>query len=73
MLYSLENLENGVARLVSDDGRLLTLPAADLPPGARPGAVLRQTPDGGFEPMPAEDARRRERAAALWETLRRPR
>ena len=71
MLYSLENLENGVARLVSDDGGLLTLPAATLPPGARPGAVLRQTPDGGFEPMPAEGARRRERAAALWETLRR--
>lgn len=73
MLYSLESLENGVAQLVADDGSLLTLPAADLPPGARPGAVLHQTPDGGFGPMPAEDARRRARAAALWETLRHPR
>lgn len=69
MLYSVDSIADGVARLVGDDDSLLFLPVAELPAGTACGDMLEQTQDGRLLPQPQETAARRAAAAALLERL----
>ncbi|CAN5820023.1 hypothetical protein BH11GEM1_BH11GEM1_02700 [soil metagenome] len=41
--WSIDSIEEGMARIEEDGGRMLTVPAAMLPAGAKEGQLLRVT------------------------------
>lgn len=68
MLCNIDRIEDGIAVLLSEEGKSRTMPAASLPAGAREGDWGRLV-DGIFLPDAIETEKRRRRIRGLLEDL----